>query len=236
MSKGFFITGTDTGVGKTVIAAGLIRAAYMLGVRACGMKPVETGCSRQGDVLIPADGSFLKKISRMEEAINRIVPYCFESPLSPMSASEIEGVRIDPLWVMHEFNELKKRYEFAVVEGIGGLLVPLKKGYFVLDMARDFGLPVVVVSRPSLGTINHTLLTVNYALREGLDVAGVIINYSNPPDGSLAEETNAYALRALLPVPLIGVMPYLDDMETETLERAVRKNLDLEVIRRYLSA
>lgn len=234
MTKGFFVTGTDTGVGKTVVAAGLIKAVWMFGLRPCAMKPIETGCRRQGDVLIPQDGVFLKNIARMEEQINHIAPYRLSAPLAPMLAAEMEGVDIEPEDIMKEFVELAGRYDAAVVEGVGGLLVPIRRDYCVLDMAKDMGLPLVVVSRPSLGTINHTLLTVDRALRDGLTVAGVIINFSRPPEGSLAEESNTYALRTLCPVPLIGVMPYLPDLSDEALEKAVVKNLDLDIVRRYL--
>ncbi|MBA3060318.1 MAG: AAA family ATPase, partial [Nitrospirae bacterium] len=95
-------------------------------------------------------------------------------------------------------------------------------------------LPLVVVARPGLGTINHTLLTVNYALKEGLEVAGVVINYSYQSEGSMAEKTNPQVIEQLGPVPLIGVFPYLDDMSDETFEKTVLKNLNMEIIRKYL--
>lgn len=234
MPKGFFITGTDTGVGKTVAAGVLLRAAAMLGIRACGMKPVETGCSGNLDMPMPSDGTFLKNVSDMDEPINHIVPYCLKTPLSPMIAAEIEGITIEPKIIKNEFDRLARGYEAIIVEGIGGLLVPIKKDYSVLNMIRDFELPLIVVSRPSLGTINHTLLTVKYAIKEGLLVAGIIINYSRPPEGNLAEETNEHALRALTDVPIIGTIPYLDNMGNETLEKTAIKNLDLSIIKKYL--
>ncbi len=100
------------------------------------------------------------------------------------------------------FEDLLRKYDMAVVEGIGGLLVPLNRNYFVLDLVKHFGLPIIIVSRPGLGTINHTLLTVNYAIKEGLNVAGIIMNYSQPPENTLAEETNPKVIQQISPVPL----------------------------------
>lgn len=234
VTKGFFITGTDTGVGKTVIAVALIKALNILGLRACGMKPIETGCIKEGDVLIPSDGMFIKTVARMEENVRYVTPYCFESPLAPLPASEIESVSIDFEKILLAYKELSRLYDAVIVEGIGGLLVPIKKDYFVVHLARDLGLPLIVVSRAGLGTLNHTMLTVNYAIKEGLDVAGIIINSNQPLKETLAEDTNPDILKQISPVPLIGIVPYLRDLEISTIERAVVKNLDLEILKRYL--
>lgn len=244
MAKGFFITGTDTGVGKTIITAALIKAAHMLGFKACGMKPIETGCRRKEltvqssklkvkDMLIPSDGTFLREITGTGEFIDLITPICFENPLAPLPASEIEDKPIDLDKIKTAYKELSRRYDVIIVEGIGGLLVPIKRGHFVIDLAKDFGLPIIVVSKPGLGTINHTMLTVNYAINNGLDVAGIIINYTRPPERTLAEDTNPEIIRRLSPVPVIGLFPYLKDSESRTLERGVVKSLNLEIIRKY---
>ena len=234
MAKGFFVTGTDTGVGKTIITAALIKTSNLLGFRACGMKPIETGCQREGGILIPSDGMLIKTVARMEETVNHISPCRFEKPLAPLPASEIEGISVDFEKIRKAYAELSQKYDVVIVEGIGGLLVPIRKDYFVLDLARDFGLPVIVVSRPGLGTINHTMLSVNYAIKEGLTVAGIIINYSQPPEGTPAEKTNPDVIKEISPVPIIGIFPYLNDLEETTIERAVVKSLNLEIIKKYL--
>ena len=234
MAKGFFITGTDTGIGKTVITAALIKTANLLGFRACGMKPIETGCLREGDVLIPSDGMFIKTIAHMGESVNYISPCCFENPLAPLPASEIEGISVNFEKIKKAYAELSQKYDVVIVEGLGGLLVPITGDYFVLDLARDFGLPVIVVSRPGLGTINHTMLTVNYAINAGLFVAGIIINYSLPSEGTSAENTNPEVLKKISPVPIVGIFPHLKDLEETTIERAIVKSLNLELIKRYL--
>ena len=245
MAKGFFITGTDTGVGKTVITAALIKAVGLLGLKACGMKPIETGCkttassqqpavSSKKRTLIPSDGMFLKKMAGMDDSIDLVTPIRFERPLAPLPSSEIEGTSVDFEKIQKAYAALLKNYDVIIVEGIGGLLVPIKRDYFVLDLARDFGLPIIVVTRPGLGTLNHTLLTVNYAIKEGLDVAGIIINYSQPPEGTLAENTNPEVIKKISPVPLIGIFPYLKNLKNRSIENAVKANLDIEIIRKYL--
>jgi dethiobiotin synthetase len=239
MTRGFFITGTDTGVGKTIIAGAVILVIRSLGLRVCGMKPIETGCikaeSRFKDrVLETSGGMFLKKIADMDDAINSVAPIRLENPLAPFPASEIEGIPVDIEKIKRAYAELSKKYDAVVVEGIGGLLVPIQRDYFVLDLAKDFGLPIIIVSRPGIGTINHTLLTVNYAMKEGLNVAGIILNYSRPPENTLAEETNPEVIRQISPVPILGVFPYLENRERVTLEKTAIKSLDTGRIKKYL--
>ncbi|MEW6419767.1 MAG: dethiobiotin synthase [Nitrospirota bacterium] len=246
MAKGFFITGTDTGVGKTVIVSALVKSIGLLGYSVCGMKPIETGCIRakskeqrakskvKDRSLIPSDGMFLKEMAGMDDSMDLVTPITFENPLAPMVASEIEGIPVDIDKIQKAYKKLSKNYDVVIVEGIGGLLVPIKKDYFVLDLARDFGLPLIVVSRPGLGTLNHTMLTVNYAINEGLDVAGIIINYSRPPEYSLAEETNIEVISKISPIPVIGSFHYLQNFENSTIKKAAVKNLDLEIIKKYL--
>lgn len=227
MNRGFFITGTDTGVGKTVIAAAIIKALQAHGVSTCGMKPIETGCSRVGNSLCPSDGMFLKKVAGMEETVQFITPYCFESPAAPSVAAEREGKKFSIPTIKKRFDTLLNRYRSVVVEGIGGILVPIRKDYFLIDLIRDMDLPIIVVARPSLGTINHTLLTVNYALKEHIKVSGIIVNFSRPPEGSVAETTNHMVLQQISPVPIIGTFPHLKSLEDEVLERSAIRHLDI---------
>ena len=230
MQKGFFITGTDTGVGKTVIAGALIKVFRAYGIDTCGMKPIETGCRRSGNFLYPSDGLFLTDLSGFAGDIDAITPYRFETPAAPLVASEREGRGIEVNILMKAFNLISSRYQAVIVEGAGGLLVPIKKEYFMLDLARDLALPLIVISRPSLGTINHTLLTVGYALKEGMEVSGIIVNFHEPLHGSVAEETNLETLKDISPVPLFGSFPYLEDLRGETLERAAFIHLDTKVL------
>jgi dethiobiotin synthetase len=144
-----------------------------------------------------------------------------------MAEIDIDGIR-------RAFSSLAGKYGAMVVEGIGGLMVPIKVNYYVLDLAREFGLPLLVVAKPGLGTINHTMLTLKCALHEGLDVAGVIINYSQPPEGSLAEKTNPKLLGQICPVPILGTFPYLKNLDEDGIAKAAMKNLDIEALKKYL--
>jgi dethiobiotin synthetase len=234
MSKGFFIAGTDTGVGKTIMAGAMIKTLSYLGQRVGAMKPVESGCGREGDVLIPFDGMFLKQTAHMDEPVTLVTPCCFESPLAPLSASEIEMTEVDTDEIRRSFKGLSAKYSSMIIEGLGGLMVPLKKDYFVVDMAKEFGLPLLLVARPGLGTVNHTMLSINCALKEGLQIAGVIINYSNPPAGGLAEKTNPKLLAQICPVPIMGIFPYLRNLDEDSIAMAAIKNLDLEALKKYL--
>lgn len=234
MPKGFLITGTDTGVGKTIIAGAVVKALHFLGLKTGVMKPIESGCSRKGDVLIPYDGLFLKQIARTDDPLSSITPCCLESPLAPLPAAEQDGTEIDLSSITRVFATLSGKYDAIVAEGIGGLMVPLRKDYFVADLAAELGLPLIVVARPGLGTINHTMLTVRCALKEGLSVAGIIINYSQPPEDSLAEKTNPRLLAQISPVPVLGIFPHLKNPEEETIEKASLRNLNLELLKKWL--
>lgn len=246
MSKGIFITGTDTGVGKTIVSAAIIRALIKKGVKAGAMKPVETGCTPELRVksrelrakkLIPSDGMFLKDMAEMDDSLDLIAPVRFEHPLAPMVAAELEKRPIGIKKIIDAYEALSKKYDFMVVEGVGGLLVPIskrqrakgkrQKAYFVSDLIKDLKLPVIIVARPTLGTINHTLLTVNQALREGLNVLGVIINRHMPPTGDIAEKTNPEVLKELCPVPIIGMLPYVEDITKKNIENTAIKHLEV---------
>jgi dethiobiotin synthetase len=247
LAKGFFITGTDTGVGKTIISAALIQTARMIGLKSCGMKPIETGCTKkkfkvkslklkvQERDLTPLDGIFLRSMGNAKESIDLISPVRFQSHVAPLAASEMEGWAVDLGRIKKAYQELSLKYDAMIVEGIGGLLVPIRKNYFVLDLASDIGLPVIVVAKPGLGTINHTMLTVRYALKAGLAVAGIIINHIRPPEGTPAEVTNPGIIRQISPVPLLGVFPFLSDFKSATIRKAVADSLDIEIIKNDLA-
>ncbi len=252
LSKGIFITGTDTGVGKTIVSAAIIRALIKKGIKVGAMKPVETGCTEkrgkgqgakgkgQDKTLIPSDGMFLRETAEMDDSIDLVTPIRFEFPLAPMVAAELEKRPVDLDKIFSAYGALSKKYDFMVVEGVGGLLVPINKrqeakgkrqeAYFVIDLIKDLEFPVIVVARPTLGTINHTLLTVNYALKEGINVLGVIINSHNPPEDSLAEKTNPDVLRKLCPVPVIGMLPYISDVTKNNIEDVAMKCISIESI------
>lgn len=213
MAKGIFITGTDTDVGKTVVAGALAMGLKKIGFSVGVMKPVETGCKKVGKRLIPSDAIFLKKASGSRDSLDLINPYRFEKSLAPSVASELEGVRIDISRILKTFDIMKKRHDIVIIEGAGGILVPVYKDYLFLDLIRDLGLPVLIVARPSLGTINHTLLTIRCAQEYGIPVIGFILNYTKDLKQDPSEKTNPLVIKRLSNVPLIGIFPFIRNLK-----------------------
>jgi len=237
LGKGIFITGTDTGVGKTVVSAVLIRSLIRKGIRTGAMKPFETGCVNENGELCPQDGMFLKSVAGMDDPLELVTPVRYALPLAPMVASNLERRPVDLSSAFSAFRTLSGRYDAIVVEGVGGLLVPVARpttgapAYYVSDLIRSLALPVVIVTRPTLGTINHTLLTVYQALREGLDVIGIIINEHAPPGNSVAERTNPMIIEKLSPVPVLGIVPHLPEVTEDTVDAvAARAPLFLDPV------
>jgi|WetSurMetagenome_2_1015567.scaffolds.fasta_scaffold09346_2 dethiobiotin synthetase len=233
MSKGIFVTATDTGVGKTVVSAAIIRALKLSGVNAGCMKPIETGLVREAGKLVSADGALLRQAAEMDDPIELVTPQRFETPLAPYIASTREGMSVNLESVFNAYERLSRKYEFIVVEGVGGVMVPLLRRtgadsgyYYVIDLIKDLKLDAVVVARPLLGTINHTLLTVSRLLDEGITVAGVIISHTMPPMGSVAEETNIQAVNALCPVSVIAELPYIGEVTIANIDTKLRGCID----------
>jgi dethiobiotin synthetase len=213
MGLGVFITGTDTGVGKTFVAAAL--AAYLRdrGYRVGVMKPVETGCPKRNGILIPQDAMRLKEASGCPEPIEKICPYRFAEPLAPSIAAERANEKIDVDLLLTTYGEISAAYDVTLVEGAGGLMVPLLPSYTFADFARVFKLPLVVVAANKLGVINHLLLTLEHASCKGLSVLGFVLNrISN--ETSLAADTNREVLLGLTGVPCLGDLPFIEAAET----------------------
>ncbi|KPK29336.1 MAG: hypothetical protein AMK70_16050 [Nitrospira bacterium SG8_35_1] len=198
MKKGIFITGTDTGVGKTFLAAALLRVMREKGLTVCPMKPVETGCISRRGKLIPADAMELIEAAGVNEELDRINPYRLKNPLAPAIAAEIEGVRIHRRKILSAYRRLSRKYELVIVEGAGGIMVPVYKKYLFLDLIRDLNIPVIVVARPGLGTVNHT----------------VVINASMKTRKGLPEKTNPGLIEQLGEVPVLGNAQYLDENDS----------------------
>ncbi len=207
---GIFVTGTDTGCGKTVVAAALALAARSQGRSVAPLKPAQTG---DNGTIVP-DAQFVQMALGSDEPYETVCPYRLRVPLAPAVAGEIEGVRLDPRVVVDAYEALRERYDYVVVEGAGGLSVPFSRGVDMADLATMLGLPVIVVVRPSLGTLNHTTLTLDAAHRRGLRVLGVVMS-GYPSDPGLDALTNPRELARLSPVPLLGVLPFDDEIDTE---------------------
>jgi dethiobiotin synthetase len=210
--KGVFITGTDTGVGKTWVAAGITAALRRRGVAAVYFKPVQSGCPEEGGRLVPTDAELAKELAELNEPLRLLTPIALSLPLAPGVAAEREGVTVDLAWVAAALRELAGRYQFLVVEGAGGLYVPLiGTRFLVLDLIRWLKLPLLVVARAGLGTINHTGLTVMAARQAGIEVAGIILN-RYPAKPGLAEQTNPEVIEAITGAPVLGKIPEVPDL------------------------
>ena len=203
---GLFVTGTDTGVGKTVVTAALAVALRSRGINVGVMKPVETGCPTRRGRLLPLDALTLRDASGSRDSLDLINPYRFREPLAPMVAADRSGRRIDIDRVEGRFEHLARRHHVLLVEGAGGLLVPITEEVCFRDLAMRLGLPLLVVIGSRLGALNHARLTVEAALRARLPVAGAILNHHGA-DRSPARRTNLSALRRLLPIPVMCELP-----------------------------
>lgn len=232
--KGLFITGTDTGVGKTFVAAGLARCLRDRGFRPGVLKPAETGCALRKGRRIPRDGTFLKHMAGAEDPIEEIVPYRLAAPLAPQVAAEKEGVRIQTERIHRAFRKISARYTCTLVEGAGGILVPVTRKTTMVDLMRQCKLPVLLVSRIGLGTLNHTLLTLYYLAQHEIPVAGIVLN---DPDErrDLSARSNPSTLQRWSLVPVLGNIPHRKGIrmtrpfEAEIAER-INRHVDVDRI------
>lgn len=209
MSKvipGLFITGTDTGVGKSYVAALIARSLRAAGRRVGVYKPAASGCRREGDSLISEDAEMLWDAAGRPGSLDRVCPQCFEAPLAPHLAARAEGRQIDADLLRRGLDFWKDRSEIVLVEGAGGLMSPLGESEYVADLAYDFGFPLIVVARNALGTINHMLQTLITAatFRDGLSVAGIVLNSPTPPGADPSVATNRLELSARSSVPILA--------------------------------
>jgi len=202
--RGLFVTGTDTGVGKTLVACAIARALHERGLDLGVMKPIETGVSREG----PLDAIALRAAAGADDALDLVCPQQFSLPAAPTVAAAHEGREVDLAVVDAAWTVLSARHESMLVEGAGGLLVPATAALTMGDLADRFGLPLLIAARGALGTINHTRLTLEAAERRGLEVAGVVISHAT---GRLsdADAANLAELRAALGKKLVGEIPPL---------------------------
>jgi dethiobiotin synthetase len=220
--RGVFVTGTDTGVGKSVLAAAICAALNGRGERVAAFKPVVTGLDEEpersplGDAW-PPDHELLASAASAGQSPEDIAPHRFGPPASPHHAAELAGVRLEPADLADAARSAGEGADALVCEGIGGLMVPLTTGYLVRDLALDLGLPAVVAARPGLGTLNHTLLTLESARAAGLQVAGVVMTpWPDEPSG--LEESNRETIERLGDV-IVTVLPAVSP---DDLSRASR--------------
>jgi dethiobiotin synthetase len=234
--KALFITGTDTGVGKTIVAAGLVRLARMTGLRGVGVKPVETGCPVKEGVLFPEDGVFLQKASENDFALDACAPFRFSLPASPARAAAMEGRRLDIVEMEEHIRAVASTADFTAVEGAGGLMAPLQGDLMMIDLVERLGYPVLLVARTRLGTINHTLLSLQALNQRGIAVEGIVLSQTINSMGPEEKYTPKDLARLVKDVPLVA-LPYLNGehaSEPTKIAEAMKAAWPNEIMNRWL--
>lgn len=204
---GLFITGTDTEVGKTVIAAAVCDQFRRAGMRVAACKPVATGCEHRREGLVSPDAELLAHCGDVRFSLDTICPQRYAVPAAPLVSAEAERRPLDYQIIQRSLDEMQRQSDILVVEGIGGVMVPLDARHSVLDMILWLRLPVVLVASAKLGTINHTLLTLAALRTARAGVAGVVINRYPAEQPTRAEETAARIIERFSGVPVLCIVP-----------------------------
>ena len=206
MVQGIFITGTGTEIGKTVIAGGLAAAFKQFGTNVGVMKPISSGDT--------ADAQFLKHAAQVDDELASINPIYLRQPLAPSVAARMENRDIDLPGIETAFAALQQKYDFVIVEGVGGIAVPIQDDFLVAHLISRLRLPILIVAEAGLGTLNHTLLTVAFAQQFALQIAGIVLNKLSAEPSGLAEATNPVEIEKLTGIPVVGVVPYEKRLDT----------------------
>ncbi|MBN1844132.1 MAG: dethiobiotin synthase [Sedimentisphaerales bacterium] len=205
--RGFFVTGTDTGVGKTVVAGAIARYLRTRAQKVGVCKPIATGCAVRREGLVSPDAEFLAHCSDTDLSLDQINPIRYREPLAPWIAAERARRPVDWHALEQACRLNLQQHDCLVVEGIGGVMVPIEKRYLVLDLMVDFALPVVIVARSGLGTVNHTLLTLEACRRRQLRILGVVINGYDPEGADPAQQDNPRLIEQVGGVRVLCIIP-----------------------------
>lgn len=219
----FFVTGTDTNVGKTVVSAGLLAAAHQRGLSTLALKPVAAGCEQTAAGLRNSDALLLQQAASIKLSYEQINPVAFAEPIAPHIAAQQEGRRLeaDRIAAMCR-GAMMQPADFMLIEGAGGWRVPLNNRQTLADVAKLLRTPVILVVGMKLGCINHTLLTVEAIVKDGLKLAGWVANQTEPKMSYYSD--NIATLKSMLSAPLLAEIPYIDECSAENMA----KYIDLE--------
>ncbi len=210
LPKAVFITGTDTGVGKTAVTAALAALLSEKGFVTGAIKPFQTGTELEA----LSDAEFIYKFLGKDCVLSEVSPCRLKAPLSPYRAAAIEEVDIPLRDIIEHTRDYISRNDVTLIEGAGGLCVPVTRSYMMADLAVDLDAPMVIVARPGLGTLNHTALSLEYARQRGAQVLGVVIN-GFPKPADVASATNPAVLRDVFSVDILGVIPHFPALDVE---------------------
>jgi dethiobiotin synthetase len=215
--RGFFVTGTDTGIGKTLITLGLMQHLQDRGFTVAGMKPVASGCETTAQGLRNDDAAQLQRQASCRLSYAQVNPVALAAPVAPHIAARQDSAGISVASIRRVFDDVAKQADRVVVEGVGGWRVPLGERETLADLARALGLPVVLVVGMRLGCLNHALLTAEAIAHDGLHLAGWVANCLPPAPEALEE--NIIALETRLSAPLLGVVPALSGQDAQDIAR-----------------
>ena len=211
--RGIFVTATGTGVGKTLVASGLVRCLIQQGIDVGVMKPIETGVSRSRK--LQSDGARLRKAAGARDPITDVCPYVFRLPVAPLSAAQAEGKTVQMATILRTFRTLHQKHTFMVVEGVGGTYVPITQTLNLSDLIYQMKLPAIVVGQSGLGGINHALLTLHALRDRNIPVVALVLNQQRPVRTKIAhaqERSTVNLLRRLAGVPVVGPLLYSPTM------------------------
>lgn len=240
MTKGLFISGTDTGVGKTIVVGGLVRALIERGVHAGVMKPVASGSRTIDGKQTSEDADFLKRVAGVNDSLDVINPYALMAPLAPSAAAKMENVTVDFGRILHCYERLSRKYKLLLVEGVGGLLTPLNDKEGVADLIKFLNIPVLIVVGSKLGAINHALLTITCVKALGIEAAGIILNHAEPVNDDV-KRSNREELVNFTDIPILGEIPYCDTLNLpgrkgeKALIKSVGDNIEIEMLLKVLN-
>jgi dethiobiotin synthetase len=233
-TAGLFVTGTDTGAGKTLVSCAILAALRRRGLRTAAFKPVETGCRREGSALLGEDCRRLAAAAGRGQEPGQVAAYLFAEPAAPLVSAEAEGVTIERDEVHSRYRAIASDADFVLVESAGGLMVPLAEGWTTRDLARELGLPALVVVASRLGCLNHALLTLEGLRAAAIPVAGYVVNEIETGGAyALALRTHRNMLRRFAHVAEIGVVPQISATEADDLDRLAElaeAHLDLDAL------
>ncbi|MDH3696008.1 MAG: dethiobiotin synthase [Nitrosopumilus sp.] len=225
--KSIFITGTDTDVGKTYITAGLAVSIRKMGIDVGVMKPFAAGIAQKKGFK-SEDVEILSTAAQVNDSENLVNPQFFPIPASPYTAWKNLKIKPKIPGILSSFKKLSKLHKMILVEGMGGMMTPILKDYYVANLIKEMKIPVVIVTRSKIGTVNHTIMTVMMCEKYKIPIKGIIINDFDS-DGYKTKELTR-DLKNLLGVPILGSIPFIDDLSDSSLYKIFKKNLNLKLL------
>ena len=227
MLKSFFITGTDTDVGKTYVTAGLAVTLRKMGIDVGVMKPFAAGTAQKKGFK-SEDVEILSTSAQVNDPENLLNPQFFPIPASPYTAWKNLKIKPNVSATLKNFKKISKLHEMMLVEGMGGIMTPILKEYYISNLIKDMKIPAIVVARSKVGTINHTVMTVRMCEKYKIPIKGIIINDFDSDGYKIKELTRD--LKNLLGVPVLGSIPFIDDLSDSFLHTVFKRNIDLKLL------